>query len=330
MMDRKKAYWKDKNVFVTGATGFVGSWLTKALVENGASVVCLIRDVVPRSFLFSTGTINKVNIVYGCLEDYMTVERILNEYEIDTCFHLAAQSIVGVANRSPISTFKSNIMGTWNILEACRHSKSIRRVVIASSDKAYGTHNQLPYKEDYKLLGLHPYDVSKSCADILSQTYYHAYKLPVGISRCANIYGGGDLNFNRIIPETIRSVINDKNPIIRSDGTYIRDYLYIQDAVESYLTLAKHLKDPSISGQAFNFGSEKPISVLDLVNKIIDISGKTNLKPEILNIAKGEIERQYLSCGKARELLGWKASITLEEGLERTYLWFKNFLIDRI
>lgn len=322
-----KGYWKDKNVFISGCTGILGSWLTIKLVEEGANVTGLIRDLVPRSNLNWSGFIAKINIVRGSVSEYDVLLRALNEYEIDTCFHLAAQTIVGIANRSPLSTFESNIKGTWTLLEATRHTKTIKRIVIASSDKAYGEQESLPYTEDTPLKGLHPYDVSKTCSDLLAQTYFNTYRLPIGISRCGNIYGGGDLNFNRVIPGTIRSIFYDECPIIRSDGTPLRDYIYVMDAVNSYLTMAMELDREEIWGHAFNFGPESPISVSALVNKMIEISGKTHLTPKILGEGKpeGEIYHQYLSNRKAMEMLGWRLSYTLEDGLKETIKWYEEF-----
>ena len=317
-------YWKDKNVFVTGATGLLGSWLVKALVDKGANVVCLVRDIVPKSNLYLNGYYKKEIILNGRLEDYFLIERTLNEYEINTIFHLGAQTIVGTANRSPLATFESNIKGTWNVLEAARNSEIIERIIIASSDKAYGEHEKLPYTEDMPLKGKHPYDVSKSCADLIAQSYYNTYNLPVGITRCGNFYGGGDLNFNRIVPGTIKSVLNNERPVIRSDGKYIRDYIFILDAVEAYLFLAKKLDNPAIRG-AFNFSNESQVMVLDVVKMILKLLSREDLEPFILNVTKNEIKHQYLSAKKAREILGWKPKYNLETGLRETIKWYKNF-----
>jgi len=250
-------------------------------------------------------------VVHGCVEDYFVLERALNEYEIETVFHLAAQTIVTTANRNPLSTFESNIKGTWNILEACRRSPLVKRMVAASSDKAYGDQEKLPYDEKTPLEGRHPYDVSKSCADLICRAYYETYRLPVCVTRCGNFYGGGDLNFNRIVPDTIRSVINGKQPVIRSDGTYVRDYFYIEDGVEAYLLLAEKMDDPRIHGEAFNFSNELQITVTEMVNKVLEAM-KSDLKPVILDKAGNEIKHQYLSAKKAREVLGWKPKYTLE------------------
>lgn len=322
-------FWEKRNVLITGASGFVGSWISKELINKNGNVVALVKDIKPGSLLNSKEISSKLKaVIDGDVRNYELVEDIFNKYEIDTCFHLAAQAIVGVANKSPILTFESNIQGTWNILEIARVSKSLKIIVVASSDKAYGTHEELPYTEENCLLGLHPYDASKACADILARTYANTYGLPVTVTRFANIYGGGDLNFSRIVPDTIKSVLLNKNPIIRSDGTPIRDYIYIKDVVNGYLTLAEQTEKENIKGQAFNFGTGKPISVLDLVNKIIKISGKS-LKPEILGKGKlkGEIDKQYLSSEKAKKLLKWKAKYDLDVGLKETIEWYRNILI---
>jgi CDP-glucose 4,6-dehydratase len=317
-----KDFWNDKNVFITGCTGLLGSWLTKVLVERGANVTGLIRDQVPKSNLNWSGFNNKINIVRGDLEDYFLLERTLNEYEIDTVFHLAAQTIVTIANRNPISTFEANIKGTWNILEACRRSNLVDRVVFASSDKAYGSQEELPYNESTTLQGRHPYDVSKSCADLLCRSYYETYELPVCVTRCGNFYGGGDLNFNRIVPGTIRSVLHNERPVIRSDGIMVRDYFYIEDGAEAYITLAEQIKGKNIAGEAFNFSNEQPLKVTEIVDKVLKVMD-SDLKPKILNEASNEIKEQYLSSKKAKELLNWNPSYTMEEGLEKTVNWYK-------
>ena len=317
--------WKGVNVLVTGVNGFVGSGIAKTLVEKGAGVVALLRDDIPGSPLEYSKVRDRLKgIVNGDLTNYQVVQRAFNEYEIEACFHLAAQAIVGVANRSPLSTFESNIKGTWNVLEAARNSEVLGKLVIASSDKAYGEHEKLPYNEDYCLNALHPYDASKACADILARTYYNTYNLPVCVARCANIYGGGDLNFSRLVPDTIRSILQGGNPIIRSDGTPVRDYLYIKDAVSAYLTLGK--KSGKVKGEAVNFGSDAPISVLELVTKILEISG-SDLRPIIKGTGKikGEIDRQYLSSEKAGKLLRWAPRYELEDGLKETFEWYKSY-----
>ncbi|UVW22692.1 GDP-mannose 4,6-dehydratase [Bacillus subtilis] len=318
------SFWKNKNVFVTGCTGLLGSYLVKELIEQGANVTGLVRDHVPQSNLYQGEHIKKMNIVRGSLEDLAVIERALGEYEIDTVFHLAAQAIVGVANRNPISTFEANILGTWNILEACRKHPLIKRVIVASSDKAYGDQENLPYDENMPLQGKHPYDVSKSCADLISHTYFHTYGLPVCITRCGNLYGGGDLNFNRIIPQTIQLVLNGEAPEIRSDGTFVRDYFYIEDAVQAYLLLAEKMEENNLAGEAFNFSNEIQLTVLELVEKILK-KMNSNLKPKVLNQGSNEIKHQYLSAEKARKLLNWTPVYTIDEGLEKTIEWYTEF-----
>ncbi|MEC0446422.1 MULTISPECIES: GDP-mannose 4,6-dehydratase [Bacillus amyloliquefaciens group] len=318
------SFWKNKNVFVTGCTGLLGSSLVKELIDRGANVTGLVRETVPKSNLYQGEQVKQMNIVHGALEDLDVIERALGEYEIDTVFHLAAQAIVGVANRNPISTFEANILGTWNILEACRRHPLIKRVIVASSDKAYGDQPTLPYDENMPLQGKHPYDVSKSCADLLSHTYFNTYGLPVCITRCGNLYGGGDLNFNRIIPQTIQLVLNGEAPEIRSDGTFIRDYFYIEDAVEAYLLLAEKMEELNLAGEAFNFSNEIQLTVLELVEKILKAMD-SDLKPKVLNQGSHEIKHQYLSAEKARKLLNWTPAHTIDEGLEKTIEWYKAF-----
>ncbi len=317
-------FWKGKNVFITGCTGLLGSWLTKALVERGANVIGLIRDLVPKSNLNWSGFNKKITTIRGELEDYVLLERALNEYEIDSVYHLGAQTIVTIANRNPISTFETNIKGTWNLLEACRRSPKIERIIFASSDKAYGAQDKLPYNEETPLEGRHPYDVSKSCADLLCQSYHETYNLPVCITRCGNFYGGGDLNFNRIVPGTIRSVLNKEQPIIRSNGKMIRDYFYIEDGVEAYLTLAEKMDEDNIHGEAFNFSNEEPLTVLEIVDKILAVMD-CDLEPIVLNKSSNEIESQFLSANKARKILKWKPLYTMEDGLKKSTDWYKAF-----
>ncbi len=319
-------FWRDRPTLVTGGTGLVGSWLTRRLVETGADLVCLVRDWIPQSEAVRSGTLDHVKVVRGDVCDRDTLERTLGEYEINTVFHLAAQTIVGIANRNPISTFESNVAGTWNVLEACRRSPAVKAIVVASSDKAYGDQEKLPYSEDTPLEGRHPYDVSKSCADLIAQAYGVTYGLPVAITRCGNFYGGGDLNWNRIVPGTIRSVIRGERPIIRSDGQFVRDYFYVEDGAAAYLLLAEKLLTDSslVRGQAFNFSNEIQVTVTDLVNRILRMMG-SSLKPEIQNQASNEIRHQYLSAERVKEKLGWHPLFTLDEGLERTIAWYRDF-----
>jgi len=323
------SFWLDRPTLVTGCTGLLGSWLTIALVDTGAQVVGLIRDEVPHSHLIRSGYRSRVAVVRGDVTDYALVERTLNEYEIDAIFHLAAQTTVTIANRAPLSTFETNIKGTWTVLEAARRSPTVRRIAIASSDKAYGAPPTLPYTEEMPMRGRHPYDVSKSCADLIAQAYAISYGLPVAVTRCANLYGGGDLNWNRIVPGTILSTLRAEPPIVRSDGTPLRDYLYVQDAVRAYLTLAEHLERQEIAGQAFNFGTNRPRTVLEMVKAIIAISGSPDLKPVILGEASNEIQDQYLDSTKAREILDWEPRYSLENGLTETIDWYRAFLDDR-
>jgi len=320
------SFWLDRPVFVTGCPGFLGSWLAIALIEAGAAVVGLIRDEVPFSHLRRCGYQDRIAVVRGDVTNYKLVERALNEYEIDTVFHLAAQTIVTIANRAPLSTFEANIKGTWTVLEAARRSPRVTRVAVASSDKAYGRHEKLPYAEDAPLLGCYPYDVSKACADLIARAYVATYDLPVAVTRCANLYGGGDLNWNRIVPGTIRSALRGERPIVRSDGTLLRDYLYVQDAVHAYLTLAEHLDEPEVRGEAFNFGMDNPKSVLKIVEAIIAVSEHPELEPVVLGDAPHEIQAQYLDSTKARRMLGWTPYYSLEEGLRETLRWYREFL----
>ena len=323
-------YWDRKKVFVTGCTGLLGPWMTERLVQEGAELVALIRDRVSHSNFYLLGLDRKVSIVNGDVTDLALLERILNEYEIETVFHLAAQAIVLTANRSPVSTFESNIRGTWSILEASRRSPWVKRIVVASSDKAYGEHTELPYDEGMSLRPTNFYDVSKASAELISQAYFKSYRLPVAIARCGNLYGGGDLNFNRIVPGTIESAHRGVSTVIRSDGQYVRDYFYVMDAVEAYLSLAQHMDSPGgVVGQAFNFSNEEPITVLGLVERILKRMGREELKPEVLGSASGEIVKQYLSSRKSRETLGWKAAFSLDEGLDQTISWYRNFFAGR-
>jgi CDP-glucose 4,6-dehydratase len=321
-------FWRDRNVLVTGGTGLVGSWLTEDLVSKGANVVGLIRDEVPCSRLRTSGALGKINVVWGDLTDFYTIERALNEYEVDTVFHLAAQTIVSIANRNPLSTFESNIRGTWNILEAARRCPTVKAIVIASSDKAYGDQEKLPYDETTPLQGTHPYDVSKSCADLIAKTYHVTYGTNVCVTRCGNFYGGGDLNWNRIVPGTIRSVLRGERPIIRSDGKYIRDYFYVKDGAAAYMFLAEKMRELNIAGEAFNFSNEIQVTVLELTNLILKLMKREDLKPVILNEARNEIIHQYLSAAKARKMLGWTPQFTLENALKETIEWYRQYFAE--
>jgi CDP-glucose 4,6-dehydratase len=317
------SFWRGRHVFVTGCTGFLGWCLTEELAAQGAFVVGLVRDDVPRSQFHIRRLSDRVDVVRGSVEQYDLIERALNEYEIDTVFHLAAQAIVGVANRNPLSTFETNIKGTWVLLEACRRSPQLSRVVVASSDKAYGRHNSLPYREDFALQGQHPYDVSKSCADLIALSYHNTYKTPVCVTRSANLFGPGDMNFSRIIPGTIRSVLEGARPIIRSDGSPVRDYVYVKDIVNAYMVLAERMDDSSIHGQAFNFGTGEPVAALDLTRRILRLAGRPDLEPVVQKMGGGEIQAQYLSSGRANEVLGWFPGAGLDQRLTETIDWYR-------
>jgi CDP-glucose 4,6-dehydratase len=317
--------WKNKQVFVTGCTGLLGSWLCRELIDRGANVTGLVRDWVPHSILLSEDVTDNMNVVRGCVEDYQTIERSLNEYEIEVVFHLAAQTIVEIANRNPLSTFESNIKGTWNVLEGCRRVPTIKQIVVASSDKAYGDQPKLPYDESTPLQGTHPYDVSKSCADLICKAYNVSYGLPVCVTRCGNFYGGGDLNWNRLVPGTIRSVYEGHRPIIRSDGTFIRDYFYIKDGVNAYLHLAEKMTEKGIAGESYNFSNELQVPALDIVKSITQLMNRNDLTPTIRGTAKNEIKHQYLSAAKAKKELKWKAQYSLDEGLAETIKWYTDY-----
>ena len=319
------SFWRDRTTLVTGGTGLLGGWLVRRLVDAGANVVCLVRDWAPHSELYRTGLIGRVAAVNGDVRDQMLMERVLGEYEVDTVMHLAAQTIVPIANRNPISTFESNIGGTWALLEACRRSPRVRQIVVASSDKAYGDQPVLPYDESTPLAGRHPYDVSKSCADLIALSYAATYGLPVATTRCGNFYGGGDLNWNRIVPGTIRSVLRGERPVIRSDGKFVRDYFYVEDGAAAYMRLAESMAaDPTLHGQAFNFSNEIQVTVLEIVERILR-EMNSRLEPDVRNEASNEIRHQYLSAAKARQLLSWSPLFELNEGLARTIAWYRAY-----
>lgn len=318
-------FWRDRPTLVTGASGLVGGWVVTRLLERQASVVCLVRDWVPDSLLLKQFQ-ERVVIVRGDVRDQALLERVLGEYEIDSVIHLAAQTIVGIANRNPISTFESNIQGTWALLDACRRSPLVKQIVLASSDKAYGAADHLPYDETTPLRGQHPYDVSKSCSDLIGLSYAHSYQMPVVVTRCGNFYGGGDLNWNRLVPGTIRSVIRGERPVIRSDGGFIRDYFYVEDGAAAYLHLAEQLAaNRALAGEAFNFSNEIQVTVRALAEQVVRMMG-SSLTLDIRNEATNEIRHQYLSADKARRLLDWSPLFTLEQGLERTIEWYKRHL----
>lgn len=321
-----RPFWRDRRVFLTGATGLVGGWLVRALLDRGADVIALVRDWVPESDLIGGGQLDRVTVVRGDVCDHPLLERALGEYEIATVIHLAAQPIVPIASRNPLSTFETNIAGTWRLLEACRRSPTVRQIVLASSDKAYGESLELPYVETMPLDAVYPYDVSKACADLVGRCYARTWNLPVAITRCGNFFGGGDLNWNRVVPGTIRSVIRGERPIIRSDGTLVRDYIYVEDAASAYLLLAEKLEEnPALAGEAFNFSNETPLSVRQTVDRILSLM-RSDLEPLVLKEATNEIPRQYLNSAKARKVLGWQPLFDLDEGLRRTIAWYRNRL----
>lgn len=325
------AFWTDRPVLITGATGLLGAAMVKLLVDAGAAIVCLVRDWVPQSELVRSSLIEKVRVVRGDILDQPLLERIMGEYEIDSVFHLAAQTIVTIANRNPVGTLESNVRGTWALLEAARRSPQVRQVAVASSDKAYGHQERLPYAEETPLEGRHPYDVSKSCADLIAQMYARSFGVPVLITRCGNFYGPGDLNWNRIVPGTLRSAIRGERPIIRSDGQHVRDYIYVDDGALAYMTAVEALAvDRSLAGEAFNFSNEEPQTVNQIVTRILAVAGRPDLEPIVQNQASNEIREQYLSARKARERLGWRPHFTLDDGLRRTLEWYRAAIADQV
>lgn len=327
MADQSSSLWSGRNVLITGTSGFLGSWLTKFLVDNKANVFAFdYRMSKFSNFSYFRLETKVKKIIEGSITDLDLVKKIFRENNIDTCFHLAAQPIVGLGLESAIPTFETNIKGTWNILEVCRMTESVRRVVVTSSDKAYGEHKDLPYREEFALRPADPYSTSKACTDLIAQTFGKIYKMPIGITRCANIYGGGDFHFSRIVPSVAKSIVLNKNPKLTSDGTPVRDLIFILDAVSAYITLAEQVHQDKVKGEAFNFSGEIPMTILDLVKKMILISGK-KLKPEIMQTREQgkEIDEQYLSCEKAKKILKWKPKVSLDDGIKETLNWYGNF-----
>jgi CDP-glucose 4,6-dehydratase len=310
------------SVFVTGGYGLLGTWLVRALLERGDRVVVLRRDDPSAGALRAEGLEARCEVVPGDVCDGAALERALGDYEVDTVFHLAAQTLVGTANRSPLPTFETNIRGTWVLLEACRRLE-VARVVVAASDKAYGSHDELPYREGFALQARFPYDVSKAATDLIARSYFHTYGLPVAVTRFANLYGGGDLNFSRLVPEAVAASLQGRRPVIRSDGTPERDFLYVEDAAVAYLAIADALGDGA-AGEAFNAGSGQPRSVLDVVSTVCEVAG-TDVEPDIRGhgVPTGEIDRQYVDASKLSDLTGWAPAVTLEEGLWRTVEWYR-------
>jgi len=319
--------WRGRRVLVTGATGMVGSWLVKDLLERDAQVVAFVLDLDPHSELVRSGDVRRIAVVNGALEDVGALERAVTVHEVDTVFHLGAQTIVGVAQRAPLGTWESNVRGTYNLLEVCRrHAGQVSSVVVASSDKAYGETDALPYTESSPLAARHPYEVSKAAGDLIAQSYHHTYALPVGIARCGNIYGGGDLNWSRIVPGTVRSLLADERPLLRSDGTHVRDYLYVRDAASAYIRLAEAVASDGAAGEAFNFSDESPLTVLQLVGEIAARLDRAHVKPIVAGEATGEIHDQVLSAAKARATLDWRPTYNLDTGLGETIAWYRRHL----
>ncbi len=320
----KNRFWKGKRVLITGFEGFLGSHLTKRLVYAGAYLVGLDKRVGRKTTILEKSDYQKIKCFQGDVSNKKLFDQLISHHKINTVFHLAAEAIVGRFIKRPAQSFQTNIQGTWNILESCRKSKDVKVIVVASSDKAYGTHKILPYKEHYALQGLHPYDVSKSCADLIAQTYAHSFDIPVAISRCGNIFGPGDLNFSRLLPDMARSIAKNKKLLIRSDGKFVRDYIYVEDVVEGYLLIAEKLRPLKLFGEAFNFSNEQPLNVLEMVN-IFYAMAKKKPNYQILAKARYEINKQYLSAKKAKRVLGWAPRYSLEEGLAKTWEWYDAY-----
>lgn len=319
-----KRFWKNKRVLITGHEGFLGSNLTKEILSYNAKVFGLDIRAGRKKTIFTEKDYSRIKSIKGSVANFTLLNKIINDYKIEIIFHLAAEAIVGDCLCKPLRAFSSNIKGTWNVLEASRESKFVKAIIVASSDKAYGSHKKLPYTETASLKGDHPYDVSKSCSDLLAYTYYHTYGLPVAVTRCGNIFGSGDFNFSRLVPDIIRSIIREKTFIIRSDGKFTRDYIYVDDVVNGYITLAEKMQKLRLFGEAFNFSNENPITVLELVSLIYKLAGmRPNYK--ILNKAKYEIKHQYLSSKKAQTILGWEPNYSLEEGIEKMFRWYKKY-----
>ncbi len=319
--------WLDQPVLVTGATGLLGGWLVRRLLAHGAEVTCLVRDQDPGAPLHAEGWGRRAATVRGDVTDQALLERIIGERGVRAVFHLAAQTLVGVARRNPVSTWDSNIRGTWALLEACRRSPAVQAVVVASSDKAYGDHHGAAYTEDLPLRPVAPYDVAKACADLIAHSYAETWDVPVAITRCGNFYGGGDRNWSRLVPGTIRSVLRGDRPVIRSDGSPVRDFLYVEDAVKAYLRLAERLRDDAgIRGRAYNFSHEHPVTVADMVTLVLAVM-ESDLEPLVLGEAHDELPFQALDTTRARTELGWEPETDLAEGMARTVAWYRGHVL---
>jgi len=324
-MTRPAAFWDGRSVLVTGGTGLLGSWLVPALVQRGARVIALVRDTVPASLLVRDGWLDQIETIRGSLTDEGLLRRAFAEYGVQTVFHLAAQTLVGVAKKDPVGTLEANVRGTWLLLDAARQT-GVEQILVASSDKAYGESERLPYQEDHPLLGRYPYDVSKSCTDLIATMYARTFATPVAVVRCGNLFGGGDLNFSRLIPGAVMATLKGEPFVIRSDGRFIRDFLYVEDAAEAYLLLAECMAaDPALIGEAFNFGLGLRLTMLDLVDRILTMMGRTDLRPVIQNLASAEIREQTLDATKARERLAWAPRYGMDQGLKHTIDWYSKF-----
>jgi len=319
-------FWNGKKVLISGFEGFLGSNLTLKLLSLGADIVGLDILTGRKDTLFPSKEYRKIKVIKGDVADFALVKNIFVKNRVKVVFHLAAEAIVGRSLKYPIRAFSSNIEGAWNMLEAARQAGSaIDSIVIASSDKAYGSHKELPYKEDYPLAGCHPYDVSKTCSDLIANTYFHTYKLPVAVTRCGNIYGPGDFNFSRLIPDAMRCVFSGKVLKIRSDGKFVRDYVYVEDIVNGYIRIAESLRKGRLFGEAFNLSDEKPLTVMQVLKEINKLCGN-KLEYEIMNIARYEIKKQYLASAKARSILSWKPKYNFNDGLRMTLDWYRAYL----
>jgi len=318
-----KRFWNNKSVLITGFEGFLGSNLTKTLFSSGSKIYGLDIKVGRKETILTAEDYKRLKVIKGDVADYPLLRDTILKNKINVVFHLAAEALVEKCQTGPLSAFSTNIEGAWKLLEACRNSKDVQSIVIASSDKAYGSHKKLPYKEEAPLMGRHPYDVSKSCADLISLAYFHSYGLPVAVTRCGNIYGPGDFNFSRLVPDATRCALSGQTFLIRSDGKFTRDFVYVDDIINGYILLAEKLRKLNLGGEAFNFSAESPIAVTDLVKKIFQVSGK---KPnfKILNKVRHEIRHQYLASAKARKILGWRTSLSLEKGLQKTFEWLSD------
>lgn len=320
--------WGGARVLFTGAQGFIGSWVAERLLDEGAEVFVLDRPAVELSRYRLRGLHERCEAVPAALSDLASLRTAIERGGVDTVFHLAASAIVGSAAVSPLDTYEVNVRGTWNLLEACRTAgEPPARVVVASTDKAYGAHEQLPYREDHALQPRYPYDASKACADLIARSYAHTFGLPVAVTRFANVFGGGDFNFSRLVPGAIKALLAGKPPVIRSSGLMERDFLYAEDAVTAYLTVAASLDRPELHGRAWNAGIGQAVTVLEVVEQLIEIAG-VDLEPDVRGegTPHGELSRQWLDCGAISKQLDWAPQWDLRRGLRATYEWYAQEL----